>query len=82
MGDNDVFIRVDYVSVDPGMRGWISSSTTYIEPVKIGGVMYAGGIGTVLAIGKGVHDIKIGDAIDATPVWASPGSSPSFETDI
>lgn len=48
-GDGEVLLRVDYVSLDPAMRGWLNEGRSYIAPVGIGDVMRAGGVGEVLA---------------------------------
>jgi NADPH-dependent curcumin reductase len=37
------------LSLDPAMRGWMNEGKSYIEPVGIGEVMRAGGIGKVVA---------------------------------
>jgi hypothetical protein len=63
MGDNDVLIRVDYVSLDPAMRGWLNDVRSYVEPVAIGAVMRAGGLGTVVAVGRQVSLVKVGDIV-------------------
>jgi NADPH-dependent curcumin reductase CurA len=65
MGDNDVLLRVDYVSLDPAMRGWLNDARSYVEPVAIGAVMRAYGLGTVVAIGKDVKSAKVGDLVNA-----------------
>jgi NADPH-dependent curcumin reductase CurA len=65
LGDNDVLIRVDYVSLDPAMRGWLNDARSYVEPVAIGAVMRASGLGTVVAVGKDVKSAKVGDLVNA-----------------
>ena len=47
-GAGEILVRVDYLSLDPAMRGWINAGRSYIAPVEIGAVMRAGGIGEVL----------------------------------
>ncbi|QXQ06688.1 NADP-dependent oxidoreductase [Sphingosinicellaceae bacterium] len=47
-GPGEILVRVDYLSLDPAMRGWINAGRSYIAPVEIGAVMRAGGIGEVL----------------------------------
>jgi len=49
------------------MRGWLNDARSYVEPVKIGAVMRAGGIGTVLAVGKDIKNVKVGDSVNAMP---------------
>lgn len=48
-GPGEVLIKVEYVSLDPAMRGWMNEGRSYIEPVKIGDVMRAGAAGRVIA---------------------------------
>ncbi|KIM26115.1 hypothetical protein M408DRAFT_330709 [Serendipita vermifera MAFF 305830] len=69
MGAGDVLVRVDYVSLDPAMRGWLNDARSYVEPVKVGAIMRAGGIGTVLAVGKDVQKVKVGDSVNAMLGW-------------
>jgi len=47
--DGDVLVRMQYLSLDPAMRGWMNEDKSYIAPVEIGEVMPAGGIGVVVA---------------------------------
>jgi hypothetical protein len=42
-------IRLSYLSLDPAMRGWMNDARSYIEPVGLGDVMRAGGVGEVIA---------------------------------
>ncbi len=49
MGDGQVLVGVDYVSLDPAMRDWLNEGKSYIEPVGVGAVMRALGLGKVLA---------------------------------
>jgi len=46
--DGEVRIKVDYISLDPAMRGWMNEGKSYIKPVGIDEVMRAGAAGTVL----------------------------------
>ncbi len=47
--DGGLLVEVQYLSLDPAMRGWMNEGKSYIPPVGIGEVMRAGGIGRVLA---------------------------------
>jgi len=42
-------VRVDHLSLDPAMRGWLNDVRSYIPPVAIGEVMRAQGTGVVTA---------------------------------
>ncbi|KHO66378.1 NADP-dependent oxidoreductase [Pseudomonas flexibilis] len=47
--DGQVLVRNRYLSIDPAMRGWMNEGKSYIEPVPLGGVMRALGVGEVVA---------------------------------
>ncbi|MBB3089007.1 NADP-dependent oxidoreductase [Nocardioides albus] len=44
-----VLVKVDHLSLDPAMRGWLNDVRSYIPPVGIGEVMRAQGTGTIVA---------------------------------
>jgi NADPH-dependent curcumin reductase CurA len=44
-----VLVKTLMLSLDPAMRGWMNEGRSYIEPVGIGDVMRAGGVGRVVA---------------------------------
>jgi NADPH-dependent curcumin reductase len=46
--DGEVLVRVQYLSLDPAMRGWMNDVKSYVPPVGIGEVMRAGGVGQVV----------------------------------
>jgi NADPH-dependent curcumin reductase len=48
-GEGQVLVEVNYVSLDPAMRGWISEAASYARPVGIGEVMRAIAVGKVVA---------------------------------
>ena len=48
-GEGEFTVQVSHLSLDPAMRGWMNAGASYIEPVEIGAVMRAGGVGTVSA---------------------------------
>ena len=48
VGEGQLLIRTDYLSVDPYMRGRISGVKSYAEPVAVGAVMVGGTAGTVI----------------------------------
>jgi len=47
--EGEVVVKVLYISLDPAMRGWMNEGKSYIQPVGIGEVMRAGGVGRVVA---------------------------------
>ncbi|KAG8693701.1 hypothetical protein FRC09_010348, partial [Ceratobasidium sp. 395] len=65
--DDEVVVRVDYVSLDPAMRGWLNDTRSYVPPVQIGETMRAGGIGTVV---RGNSKLQQGDIVHGQLGWA------------
>jgi NADPH-dependent curcumin reductase CurA len=62
IGPGQFLVRVDMISLDPAMRGWLDDRPSYLPPVGIGEVMRAGAVGEVIAsqhpqfpIGMGVQ---------------------------
>ena len=47
--EGDIIVRVNKLSLDPAMRGWLNDAKSYVPPVAIGEVMRAIGVGTVFA---------------------------------
>ncbi len=47
--ENEVLVKVLYLSLEPAMRGWINEGKSYAAPVGIGEVMRAAGVGRVIA---------------------------------
>jgi NADPH-dependent curcumin reductase CurA len=48
VGPGQVHIRISHISVDPGMRGWMTPKRSYMPPVQLGEVMRAFGVGEVI----------------------------------
>lgn len=48
ISDGEFVVRINYVSLDPAMRGWLNDARSYVPPVKIGEVMRALTTGTVV----------------------------------
>ena len=47
-GEGQLRVKLEYLSVDPAMRGWMNAGRSYVPPVGIGEVMRAGGLGRVV----------------------------------
>ena len=58
---NELRVRVEYVSLDPAMRGWVNEGRSYIPPVGIGEVMRSFSAGTVDVSNN--PQFKPGDAV-------------------
>ena len=48
--DGQFVVALEYLSLDPAMRGWMNEARSYVPPVGIGEVMRAGGVGRVIAV--------------------------------
>ena len=59
--DGEIEIDVQFVSIDPGMKGWISTWRSYIDPIQPGDVMRAFGIGPVTKSASPRY--KVGDVV-------------------
>ncbi len=47
--DGELLVKIQYISLDPAMRGWMNAGKSYIPPVEIGDIMRAGTVGEVVA---------------------------------
>ena len=47
-GDGEFVVSVQYISLDPAMRGWMNEGKSYVRPVAIGELMRAMAIGRVI----------------------------------
>ena len=59
--EGEFLLGVIYLSLDPAMRGWMRDARSYIEPVEIGAVMRALGLGKVIASNHPGY--KVGDHV-------------------
>lgn len=48
-GEGEFLVRMEYISLDPAMRGWMNEGKSYVPPVGIGEVMRAYSAGEVVA---------------------------------
>jgi NADPH-dependent curcumin reductase CurA len=46
--DGEVLVKIEYISLDPAMRGWMNEGKSYVPPVELGAVMRASAAGHVL----------------------------------
>jgi NADPH-dependent curcumin reductase len=64
LDENDVLVKIIYISLDPAMRGWMTTARSYIRPVEIGEVMRAGGVGRVIQSKNPQY--QVGDYVSGT----------------
>jgi NADPH-dependent curcumin reductase len=62
-GDNQFRVRIEYVSLDPAMRGWVNEGKSYVPPVAIGETMRGYSAGIVEASNH--PGFKTGDAVQS-----------------
>lgn len=60
-GAGQFLVKVDHISLDPAMRGWLNDVRSYLPPVQIGEVMRASVTGTVVESNH--DDFAVGDAV-------------------
>jgi NADPH-dependent curcumin reductase CurA len=90
-GPGEVLVKVQYISLDPAMRGWMRAGRSYVPPVALGEVMRALGIGRVVAsedpglapgdtvVGlTGVQEYAVARAADVTRVDPRLAPLPRF----
>jgi hypothetical protein len=66
-GPGQVLVRNLYVSVDPYMRGLISSAKTYVQSAELGQVMPGGAVGRVVE--STVPALAAGDIVQGSLGW-------------
>ncbi|KAH9022467.1 alcohol dehydrogenase [Lactarius pseudohatsudake] len=64
----EVLVQVNWLSLDPAMRGWLRDARSYVPPVQIGEVMRAAGLATVVEVGEG-SKLQPGDVVQCMPGW-------------
>ena len=62
----EVLVQVNWLSLDPGMRGWLEDVRSYMPPVQIGEVMRSAGLATVVQVGEG-SKLQPGDVVSCLP---------------
>ncbi len=60
-------VEVEYISVDPAMRGWISDIENYSEPVPINGTMRSFGVGKIISSKH--YDFKVNEYVVGWLGW-------------
>ncbi|WP_107658245.1 NADP-dependent oxidoreductase [Nocardia suismassiliense] len=64
LGPGEILVQVNFISLDPAMRGWLNDVRSYLPPVGIGEVMRSLDIATVV---ESTHpDFAVGDTVSGT----------------
>lgn len=77
LGDNDVLVEIEYISLDPYMRGRMDDAKSYAAPIPVGGTMEGGAVGRVIASNS--SKFAIGDYAFGQLGWASHGCAQAGE---
>ena len=56
-GDGEAVVEVEYLSLDPTMRGWARDEPSYLPPVQLGEVMRGGAAGHVVASNNAAYPV-------------------------
>ena len=67
--EGEVLVKVQYMSLDPYMRGRMDDAKSYANPVPLGGTMEGGGVGQIVA--SNAADYAVGDYVFGMLGWAS-----------
>jgi len=65
-GPGEALVRVDYLSIDPTIRGWMAYDT-YLPAIEIGAPIRSGGVGTVLE--SNLESVPVGAQVFAMTNW-------------
>lgn len=68
LGADQVLIKLEYLSMDPAMRGWLNEVCNYIEPVHFNDRMRGAGVGRVVASKSSAF--KPGDYVTGFTGWS------------
>lgn len=75
LGENEVRVHNEYVSVDPYMRGRMSDSKSYIPPFELGETMTGGAVGRVV---ESTSDaLPVGSAVLHSLGWRDVAQGPA-----
>ncbi|MFD9738420.1 NADP-dependent oxidoreductase [Umezawaea sp. NPDC059074] len=90
-GDGELLVSVEYLSLDPAMRGYLNDVPSYAPPVEVGAVMRAAGVGVVVesrnpayAVGErvigafGVQEHAVSDGRGLSRVDTSVAPAPTW----
>lgn len=66
-GDGEVLVRLQYISVDPYLRGRMREGKSYVEPFKVGQVIQSGAVGEIVESNS--PNFKPGDVVVGMFGW-------------
>jgi NADPH-dependent curcumin reductase CurA len=65
-GPGEALVRVDWLSIDPTIRGWMEADT-YLPAIEVGAPIRSGGLGEVIASQR--DDLPVGSTVFALLGW-------------
>lgn len=66
-GDGEVLIKIQYLAVEPAMRGWMENRADYVAPLEIGDLMRGWGAGKVIESNHA--DYPVGTIVSGSFGW-------------
>jgi NADPH-dependent curcumin reductase CurA len=66
-GDGEAVVRVQWLSIDPTIRGWMDDKPGYLPPIEIGAPIRSGAIGEVVA--SRTDRYAVGDTVFGMLGW-------------
>jgi NADPH-dependent curcumin reductase CurA len=66
-GEGEAVVQIEYLSLDPAMRGWVRDEPSYLPPVQLGEVMRSGAAGRVVASNN--PSLPVGTAVMGLLGW-------------
>jgi NADPH-dependent curcumin reductase CurA len=67
IAEGEALVKVQYLSVDPAIRGWMNDAPGYLPPIGIGEVIRSGGVGEVIESRN--PDYEIGNLVYGMTGW-------------
>ena len=80
IADGEVLIRTSHISLDPSMRGQMENRADYVDPLEIGDVMRAGGVGVIEVSNHPDYPVStmVSGAFGMQDYTVSDGRNPPF----
>ncbi|ARN75649.1 NADP-dependent oxidoreductase [Oceanicoccus sagamiensis] len=57
MGEGEILVKMEYLAVEPAMRGWMAGRSDYTEPLKVGDLMRGFGAGEVIESANSLYQV-------------------------
>ncbi len=57
MDEGEILVKMEYLAVEPAMRGWMAGRSDYTEPLKVGDLMRGFGAGEVIESANSLYTV-------------------------